>query len=51
VKVKYVPYTQLAQAWMAPGPFAQFTRSCIIWQLFKFASYNIKIIKVVAKGH
>ncbi len=51
MKVKYVPYSQLANAWMLPGGFAKWTRSCVLWQLVKFASFNLKIIKVVAKGH
>lgn len=51
MKVKYVPYTQLAAAWMAPGSFAKFTRTCVLWQMCKFAYYNLKIIRVVAKGH
>jgi hypothetical protein len=51
MKVKYTPYTQLAEAWMQPGPFAKFTRTCVLWQIVKFAAYNLKIIKVVAKGH
>lgn len=49
--VKYVPYSQRADAWMAPGSFAKFSRTCVLWQLVKFAAYNLKIIKVVAKGH
>lgn len=51
MKVKYVPYTQLADAWMLPGGFAKFTQTCLIWQGIKFASYNLKIIKILAKGH
>jgi hypothetical protein len=51
MKVKYTPYTQLAEAWMAPGGFARFTRTCALWQLVKFAYYNFKIVKVLAKGH
>jgi len=49
--IKYIPYSQLAQSWMQPGSFVKFTRTCIIWQLIKFAIYNLKIIKIVAKGH
>ncbi len=51
MKVKYVPYSQLGNTWMQPGSFAKWTRTCVIWQLIKFASYNIKIIKIVAKGY
>jgi hypothetical protein len=51
MEVKYKPYTQLADAWMKPGSFAKFTRTCFIWQMVKFASYNLKIVKVLAKGH
>jgi len=49
--VKYTPYTQHAETWMAPGGFAKFTRTCILWQICKFAYYNIKIVGIVAKGH
>jgi hypothetical protein len=51
MKVKYVPYSQLGDAWMQPGSFAKFIRTCVLWQLVKFAVYNIKIVRVVAKGH
>ncbi|EJF07613.1 hypothetical protein ThvES_00003250 [Thiovulum sp. ES] len=51
MKVKYVPYSQLGDAWMKPGSFARFLKTCVIWQGFKFAYYNLKIVKVLAKGH
>jgi len=31
--------------------FQKFMMHCVIVQFFKFISYNIKILKVVAKGH
>jgi len=51
MKVTYTPYSQLADAWMQPGAFAKFTQTCVIWQLIKFAGFNLKIIKILAKGH
>jgi len=49
--MKYKPYTQLANAWMKPGGFMKIMRTCVFWQLIKFAIFNLKIIRVVAKGH
>ena len=51
MKVKYVPYTQLADAWMLPGGFQKFMQTCVFWQLIKFASFNLKIVRILAKGH
>ena len=51
MKVKYVPYSQLADSWMKPGGFHKFTETCVFWQLIKFSYYNLKIIKILAKGH
>jgi hypothetical protein len=51
MKPKYVPYTQQAQSWMVAGSTARFLKTCVIYQMFKFAGYNIRIIKIVAKGH
>jgi len=51
MKVKYVPYSQLADAWMKPNGFHKFAQTCVLWQLVKFATYNIKIIRILGKGH
>jgi len=45
---KYTPYTQAGDHWMVPGGFTRYLRRCLIWQGFKFFSYNLKIIRVLA---
>jgi hypothetical protein len=49
--IKYVAYSQLAHAWMMPGGFVKFLRTCVAYQFFKLVYYNYKIIKVINKGH
>jgi len=49
--MKYKSYTKEGNAWMVPGGPAKFERTCILWQLVKYAYYNIKIIGILAKGH
>jgi len=41
------------QAYYPPVPnkFTRFMRTCIIWQLFRFAAINIKMLRVVSKSH
>jgi hypothetical protein len=51
MKPKYVPYTQTAQSWMVAGGLARFSKTCVLYQLVKFAGYNVRIIKIVLKGH
>ena len=36
---------------MIPGKFAKSMRTCLIWQAFRFAVLNIKMIIVVQKSH
>jgi hypothetical protein len=36
---------------MIPGKFAKGMRTCKIWQLFRFAVINVKMLIVVAKSH
>lgn len=36
---------------MIPGKFARAMRTCKIWQLFRFAVINIKMLVVVSKSH
>jgi len=36
---------------MIPGKFAKSMRTCVLWQLFRFAVLNIKMIIVVGKSH
>jgi hypothetical protein len=51
MNIEYKPYTQAAEAYMVPEAGARFLRTCILWQLCKFAYYNVKIVIVLAKGH
>ncbi len=36
---------------MIPGAFARKMRTCIIFQLFRFAVLNVKMLVVVRKSH
>jgi hypothetical protein len=36
---------------MIPGKFAKSMRTCLIWQAFRFAVLNVKMIIVVQKSH
>jgi len=36
---------------MIPGGFAKKMRTCLIFQLFRFAVINIKMLVVVQKSH
>jgi len=36
---------------MIPGKFARTMRTCVLWQAFRFAVLNIKMIIVVQKSH
>ncbi|SFV66010.1 hypothetical protein MNB_SV-13-590 [hydrothermal vent metagenome] len=36
---------------MIPGKFARKMRTCVIWQLFRFAVINVKMLIVVGKSH
>jgi hypothetical protein len=42
--------TQFTQT-MMPGKIAKSMRTCVLWQLFRFAVLNIKMIIVVRKSH
>ena len=41
------------QAYYPPAPtgFTRFMRTCVLWQLWRFISINIKMIKLLAKSH
>ena len=39
------------QLTMIPGKFARAMRTCKIWQLFRFAVINVKMLIVVSKSH
>jgi len=36
---------------MIPGKFAKSMRTCVVWQLVRFAVLNIKMLIVVQKSH
>jgi hypothetical protein len=36
---------------MIPGKFAKSLRTCLIFQLFRFAIINLKMLVVVSKSH
>ena len=36
---------------MIPGKFAKAMRTCVVWQLVRFAILNVKMIIVVQKSH
>ena len=36
---------------MIPGKFAKAMRTCLIWQGFRFAIINLKMLVVVSKSH
>lgn len=48
---EYVPYSKEARSFMSPTKYTVFIRTFIPWQLIKFAYYNLKMLKVLAKGH
>lgn len=41
------------QAYYPPQPTAmtKFFRTCVLWQLVRFVIINLKMLKVIAKGH
>ncbi|MCL4533506.1 MAG: hypothetical protein M1502_04500 [Deltaproteobacteria bacterium] len=49
--MEYVPYTSDSRSFIAPTQYTLFTRLFIPWQLIKFAHYNIKMLRILSKGH
>ncbi len=48
------PRSQLTQPqWHAPQPtrFTRFMRTCILWQLVRFAVINLKMMRIIAMSH
>ncbi len=41
------------QAYYPPVPtgFTRYMRTSVIWQLYRFAAINIKMLKLMAKSH
>ena len=50
-RIEYVPYSREAQSFIAPTRWTLFVRTFIPWQIIKFAYYNLKMLRVLAKGH
>ncbi len=50
-RTEYVPYSEEAKSFMAPTRWTLFVRTFIPWQIIKFAYYNLKMLKVLARGH
>ncbi len=48
---EYVPYSKEARSFMAPTKTTVFIRTFIPWQIIKFVYYNLKMIKILSKGH
>lgn len=48
---EYVPYSKEARSYISPTVWTLFTRTFIPWQIFKFTYYNLKMLKVLFKGH
>ncbi len=48
---EYVPYSKEARSFMAPTKHTVFIRTFIPWQLVKFIYYNLKMLRVLLKGH
>ncbi|MGP1562089.1 MAG: hypothetical protein ACTTIC_08395 [Helicobacteraceae bacterium] len=44
---KYIPYTRSAYGWMRSTGFSRFSRTCVFIQIFKFAYYNLKILRAL----
>jgi len=44
------PYSNMSFG-TEPGAFVRFTRSCLIYQIFQFFRLNLKVMKIVIKGH
>ncbi len=42
-----------AQAFFATQPTAltRFLRTCIPWQMYRFAVLNLKMVRIILKGH
>ena len=49
--VEYVPYSKEAKSFMAPTGWTLFIRTFVPWQIIKFMYYNLKMLKVLFKGH
>ncbi len=49
-KAKTVPYSNMSYG-TEPGNFVKFTRWCMIYQIFQFFRLNLKVMRIVVKGH
>jgi hypothetical protein len=48
---EYIPYSKESRSFMSPTKYTLFSRTFIPWQLIKFAYYNLKMLRVLLKGH
>ena len=44
------PYSNMSYA-TEPGKFVRFARGCLINQIYQFFHLNIKVMRIVLKGH
>ncbi len=49
-KITTKPYSNMSFG-TEPGRFVRFTRSFIIYQIYQFFRLNLKVMKIVVKGH
>ncbi|WP_200762674.1 hypothetical protein [Nitrosophilus alvini] len=48
--MKIKPYTQWDYT-PVPTPMTRFFRTCVLWQIVRFAVINLKMLVVVSKSH
>jgi len=44
------PYSNMSYG-TEPGAFVRFTRWCMLYQIFQFFKLNLKVMRIVIKGH
>ena len=53
--IETTPFEKMrkAQASFATQPtaFTRFLRTCILWQMFRFAVINLKMVRIILKSH
>lgn len=49
-KAKTIPYSNMSYG-TEPGRFVRFTRWCMIYQIYQFFRLNLKVMRIVIKGH
>jgi hypothetical protein len=50
-----IPFERLQKAQAAfatqPTAFTRFLRTCILWQMVRFAFINLKMVRIILKSH